>query len=308
MLWRPKLMLFKPEVTYGVDPAPTGAANAIVIKNAKIMPFEGQDMDRALENPWFGQSGTIPLDAHVKMTFETELVGSGTAGTPPGWGPLARACGMAQTIVAATSVTYSPVDTGQESATMYFNVDGMLFTVKGARGTCKVAVNAQGIPVMQWEFTGLYEAPTTAALAVPTYGGFPDPQGVTRVNTPTFTVNGVALPMKAFSFDVGNTIENRFLINLHEVTITDRMETCEFTIQTPALATFNPWALAEARTPVALALLHGTVAGRRVALNVPALQIQRPANFDQDQGVVQQTINAIPLRQSATPAFTIVCT
>lgn len=308
MFWRKKLLMAKTEVTYGVDSTPTGLANAILTKNLKIMPFEGQDMDRALDTPWFGNTGTIPLDAHVKITFETELQASGTAGTAPAWGPLALACGMAQTIVAVTSVTYSPVDAAQGSAVLYVNIDGMLFVAPGARGNCKLGLNAQGIPVLMWEFTAIYQAPTTTAMAVPTYTGFIDPLGATRVNTPTFTVNAVALEMKTFSFDVGNQLSNRFLINSHEVLITHRMETCEFSIQTPALATFNPWALAEARTPVVLAMVHGTAAGRRVALNVPALQIQRPANFDQDQGVVQQTINAIPLRATSTPAFTLVCT
>lgn len=308
MFWRKKLLMFKTEVTYGTDPVPTGAANAIVVKNLKVMPYEGQDMDRALDNPWFGQSGTIPLDAHVKMTFETELQASGTAGTAPGWGPLALACGMSQTIVAVTSVTYAPVDAAQGSATIYLNIDGMLFAATGARGTCKLQVNAQGIPVLMWEFTALYQAPTAVAMATPTYTAFPDPLGATRVNTPTFTVNAVAVEMKGFTFDVGNKIENRFLINAHEVMITDRMESAEFTLQTMALATFNPWALADARTSVALAMLHGTTAGRRVALNIPAMQIQRPADFGEDQGVVQQTINAIPLRTSATAAWSIVCT
>lgn len=303
-----RVLMFKTEVTYGVDAVPTGAANAILAKNIKIQPYEGQDMDRDLDYPWFGQSGTIPLDAHVKITFETELQASGAAGTAPAWGPLAIACGMSQTIVAATSVTYSPVDAAQGSATIYLNVDGMLFAAPGARGTCKLSLNAQGIPVLMWEFQAIYQAPTAAAMGTPSYAAFPDVQGATRSNTPTFTVNGVALEMKAFTFDVGNELQNRFLINFHEVMITNRLESCEFTIQTMPLATFNPWALAEARAPVALALQHGTAAGRRVALNVPVLQIQRPADFGEDQGVGQQTLNAIPVRGSATPAFSIVCT
>lgn len=306
--WRSKLLLLKSEGTYGVDPIPTGAANAILVKNPKIMPFEGQDMDRGLDTPWFGQTGTIPLDAFSKVTFETELQASGTPGTAPGWGPLALACGMAQTVVASTSVTYSPVDVGQGSATLYLNVNGLQFITTGARGTCKLTLDAQGIPVLAWEFTGLYQAPTAVAMPVPTYTAFLDPLGATRVNTPVFTIAGTALEMKSFSFDVGNAIENRFLINSQEVLISNRMESCEFTLQTQTLATFNPFALAEARTSVVLALQHGTVAGRRVALNVPALQIQRPANFGEDKGIVQQTINAIPLRLSATPAFSIVCT
>lgn|GEM_PF-905819 len=306
--WRNKLLLLRTKATYGISPGPTGLANAILVKNIKIMPFEGQDMDHALDNPCFGQSGSIPLDAFQKISFETELQGSGTAGNAPGWRPLALACGMSQTVAAAVSVTYSPVDTGQGSATIHMNVNGVNFVISGARGTCKLQLDAQGIPVLAWEFTGLYQAPTAVAMPTPTYTAFPDPQGATRINTPTFTVNGVSLEMKSFAFDVGNQIENRFVINSHEVLIANRMESCEFTIQTPTLASFNPWALAELRTPVALALLHGRVAGWRVALTIPALQIQRPASFDQDQGVVVQTINAIPLRASATAALSIVCT
>jgi hypothetical protein len=44
----------------------------------------------------------------ARMTFETPLKGSGVAGTPPEISALFRACGLCETTVGGTSVTYAP--------------------------------------------------------------------------------------------------------------------------------------------------------------------------------------------------------
>src|ERR1044072_5812257 len=102
--WREKVLLAKIEATYGVDPAPTGGANAILATNCELRPMEGEDVSRQLERPFLGAQETVAVSLHSILTFSTELAGSGTAGVAPGWGPLARAAAMAQAIVADTSV------------------------------------------------------------------------------------------------------------------------------------------------------------------------------------------------------------
>ena len=62
-----------------------------------------------------------------------ELAGSGTAGTAPRYGALLQACGLSETIVASTSVTYAPVSSAFSSATIYFNNDGIRHILTGCR-------------------------------------------------------------------------------------------------------------------------------------------------------------------------------
>lgn len=132
--WRKKVVLAKIEATYGAVVSMTGAANAMLVKDLKIMPMEGQDIERGLDLPWFGNDGTIPADLHVKVTFKIELEGSGTLGVAPRYSVFLRACGLQETIVALTSVTYTPIAPLHESATLTWNVDGLQQLVKGLRG------------------------------------------------------------------------------------------------------------------------------------------------------------------------------
>jgi hypothetical protein len=93
--WRKKTLLAKIEGTYNTDPTPTGAANAILAVEVEWDPMLGEDVNRNLELPAFGNQGTVPIDLHGRLSFKVELAASGAAGTAPAWGPLLRACGVA---------------------------------------------------------------------------------------------------------------------------------------------------------------------------------------------------------------------
>ena len=125
MYWNEKTLLLKAETTYGTDPTPTGAANAILATDVRLSPMEGQDVDRMLDLPFMGASGTVAAGLHAKISFKVEVKGSGAAGTPPAFGPILRACGCAEVIVASTSVTYSRVSKNHGSATIYMNIGGV---------------------------------------------------------------------------------------------------------------------------------------------------------------------------------------
>lgn len=131
--WKSKVVLAKIEASYGVDPVPTGAANAIQLKNVNFQPMEGTSENRELETPYLGGQSEIPAGLHAKLTGEIELVGSGTAGTAPGWGPIARALGMAEVIMGATSVTYNPISSAMESVAVYFWIGDTRHVMLGCR-------------------------------------------------------------------------------------------------------------------------------------------------------------------------------
>lgn len=214
MFWRLQALLAKIETTYGTDSAPTGAANAILASNVKISPMEGNDVKREFERPALGGRPSIAAGLFSKITFQVEVKGAGTAGTAPAIAVLLRACAMAETIVVATSVTYNPVSANHESATIYFNSDGVNYVLRGARGTFKYMLNAQGIPMLEFELTGLFSQPAAVAMPVPNYGTqlTQMPQVATTANTPTFTLGGVSLPLRTFTFSAGNEVRPRLLV------------------------------------------------------------------------------------------------
>lgn len=302
MFMRLQALLVKAETVYGTDPVPTGAANAILAQNVKINPMKGTDVKRDYDRPYFSADPTVPVGLHMSISFEVELKGSGVAGTAPAFGPLLRACKWAQVLVAITSVTYTPHSGTQESCTIYWYLDGQLYKLVGARGTFTYKLNAQGIVVLAFEMTGLWTAPTTVAIPTVTLGTQLSqiPQVATSVNTPTFTFGGTPLVLRSVTFDAGNEVKPRFLIGSESIIITDAKESVKFTIETPALGTFNPIAVAAAATTAAIMLVHGTGAGKICTLNMPAVQLSRPEGLDDQDGMVENSLAGVPLPVAAT--------
>lgn len=308
---RKKLILAKIETAYGTDSAPTGALNAILARKIRIEPMLGEDVSRELDQPYMGAQPTIPAGLHAKVTFEVELEPFGTAGTAPGWGVLLRGCAMAQTIAAGVSVTYNPVTDAHEALSIYLWHDGVRYVLLGARGSVKFMIAAEAIPVMEFTFTGLWQVATDAALPAPTYSAFKNPIVANKTNTPVFSVAGAStLTMKEFTFDLGNDVQNRFLIGAAaaQVIIVDRAPALEMTVEAEPMSVFNPFTLARDQTTVAVVLQHGVAAGRRATLNLPRLQLQRPDSPTEDQGRVMWPLKGVPLPNTGNDEFTLVLT
>ncbi|PKP71851.1 MAG: hypothetical protein CVT82_00325 [Alphaproteobacteria bacterium HGW-Alphaproteobacteria-4] len=306
--WRTKILLAKIETSYGVDAAPSGAANAILATDVALTPMDGSDVSRNLELAYLGAQATIPAELNAKLTFKVELAGSGAAGTAPAWGPLLRGCGVAEVISAGVSVAYNPVSEAHESLTLHLWIGDTRYVLKGARGNAKINVGAQAIPYLEFSFTGLFSAPAETARVIPTLTGFQKPDLATSANTPVFTLDAAALVLRSFVLDLGNQIENRFLIGSEAVLITEKADTIEAKVEAVALTTFNPFAKALAQDSVALALTHGTVAGQIAALSVPAAQMQRPQGLENAQNIKEWPLRLVPLPGTGNDQWTLTLT
>lgn len=296
--WRSKILLAKIETTYSTDAAPTGAANAILANEVTLSPMEGNDVSRDLDLPYLGAQGTIPTELHAKLAFKVELVGSGTAGMAPGWGPLLRGCGVAEVITAGTSVAYNPVSDAHESITLHLWIGATRYAIVGARGNCRLRIEAQKIPYLEFEFTGLFTLPAETARVTTTLTAFQKPDVVARANTPVFTLDGASLVMRSFLINLGNAVEGRFLVGSEDILITDKAETIQTSIEAVPLTTFDPFAKAASQAAVAVALTHGTVAGRRVQIAVPKAQVQRLQGLENSQNIKEWPLRMVPLPNS----------
>jgi hypothetical protein len=306
--WKTKLLLAKVETTYGTDPTPTGAANAILATNIVLSPMEGDDVSRDLERPYFGAQGMIPTGLRVRLQFRVELVPSGAAGTAPAWGPILRACGVAETISAGVSVTYSPITASQESATIWIWHGNTKQVINGWRGTATFKVTAQGIPYIEFDGTGLYADPAEAAQLSPTYTAFKKPSIGTKTNTPTFTINAVAMVLREFALALNNQVEPRLLIGLEEIIIVDRNELCSARVEAVPVSTFNPYALAKAQTSVAISLIHGLGAGNIATFAISAAQLKRLSGFENSQNVMEWPLELVPLPTSGNDQWSLALT
>lgn len=293
MFWDIQLITAKEETVYGTDSEPTGAANAVLVQNAKLTPMAATEVTRQHSRPYQGARPSLLVGKHMKLTFEVEAKGSGVAGTVPGYAVLLRSCKLAEVIVADTSVTYNPVSTAHKSCSIYFYIDGILFKMVGCRGDWKYKLNADGIVVIEFTFTGLFTNPTSVAVPAPTYGSqlTQVPLEATTETVPTFSIGSfLTAGLRNFSFNAGNNVVFRNLIRRRQVMITGSDETIDFQIEAEALATFDPFALASAGTTQAVSLIHGVTAGSIVTLSVARFQILNPGDLQQQDGVVEYAL------------------
>ena len=185
-LTRKRSILAKIESTYGTDSVPTGAANAILIKNLNVTPLASTIVGRDLIRPYFGEFDQLTANTHVECDFEVEMAGAGTAGTAPAYGPLLRACAMSETLIAAavtgtaqagstTSITLavgsSAVDgfyVGAVLTTTGGTGSGQTATITAYNGTTKVASAtfsvAPGATTTYSIAAGAYYKPLSATL------------------------------------------------------------------------------------------------------------------------------------------------
>jgi hypothetical protein len=282
LLTRKRTILAKIETTYGTDPTPTGAANAILVRNMSITPLNAENVSRDLVRPYLGASEQLIASAYVSIEFEVEMAGSGTAGTAPAYGSLLQACGMSETVVAVTSVTYAPVSSAFKSVTLYYNVDGVLHKITGARGNVELTINSRQIPVFKFTFTGLYNAPTDTAAPSVTYTSFQTPLAANSDNTTGFSLFTYAGAMESMSINFNNAIQYRSLIGAEDVLMTDRQVSGQVMFEAPTIATKDFFSLALGTTLGALDITHGTTAGNKVQITSSRVDVSNPSYQDQN--------------------------
>lgn len=295
--WRNRALMVKPEVTYGVDVVPTGAANAMLATNVSLDPLLGEDLSRDLVLPFMGHQGIILDGNYARLSYEIEIAGSGVAGTAPAVGPCLRASGFQEIITANQKVEYKPVSKLFESTTHYFNIDGVNHVLVGTRGTMTFGLTPRQIPRFVFTMTGLIGTIADAALPIVDVTKFIAPVPVNKANT-AFSLFGYAGACEGITFDLANQIEPRMLINSETVEQTDRQMTGSAIMEATHLADKNWFQIARAHTKGVLSAQQGTVAGNIVKFDAPAVQIGRPT-YGETQRIMN---NTLPLMFTPTTA------
>lgn len=305
--WKKKAVLLKLDAVHGTDPVPTGAVNWFEARSVQLTSFDAETAERNIELPYMGNGGKAIAARWSKLSFEIALAGSGAAGTAPKWAPMMLACGFAETVTAGVSAAYNLVSESFDSATAYLNIDGVLYKFISARGNVSCKLSAKGLPMLAVELTSLYTAPAADAMPVVDRTGWTIEDAVNSVNTGKVTLNAVDLAFSSLEWNCGNQIARIALPGpQEEVAITDRKPTAALTVLAPALATFDPYALASAGTAVALTNTHGTVAGKKVQTDLKV--VVTGVKEDQVEGMLayQLTLEPTPAAGNDEIAITVL--
>lgn len=310
MKTRKKALLVAPETEYGAG-ADLVDAVLLVVSELDSSPYEGSRIERTRMREQFGADAEINAGPNVQVTTTVPLAGSGAAGTPPNFGMLLRACGLAETIdntVDSEKVEYRPATDDHESFCVWFVEDGQLQKVPGVRGTLEANFPAGEFPTAAYTLTGLYQRPEVHAGPLSqTLSDIEDEIPVNKQNTGTFSVHGHQGCGQSLTLTLGNEVTYRNLIGCESVMITNRVVTGQVEIEAPDLATKNYFTAIESHetvTAAAIAFEHGKTAGNIITLSAPKVQLSTLSRTDSD-GIVHYQMDTRYLPDEGDDEFVL---
>lgn len=265
----------KIETTYGTPPAFNQATDALLLyENQNPIQVEPNVIDIVPIRPSFTKVKSIIGRQLYRFSGVTFLQGPENlgAGTPWRFGPLLRACGLQQTVNAASSIIYAPRSSNFESLAMELYMDGYKHVMAGAYGTVTFEAAAGEGMRCTFDMTGLYAEPTVVAIPA---------QTLETVKAPTFVsasafIAGQAVVLKSVRFTLGVAVSERLDANaanaLAGLIITDRNPTVEMVVEVDTFFR-NYFADLTAATTHALSWTLGTTSGNRTVFSFPQAQL-----------------------------------
>ncbi len=283
MLKTRAVVLAKTEATYGVDPTPSAADNAILCE-APEFELLGKKLERNNVKSHFGSLPPVNVGEGLKISLTCELKGSGAAGTAPEIGPLLKACGLDETVVTDTSVTYTPSSDSfnHDSVAIYFYQHDILHKILGARGTCSIEAKAGEYAKISFEMTGLYAGPADDSIPTPTFNTTLPPV----FKNASLAIDSYAAIIENLKADLGCEIARRPSANaatgILEYLIKERAVSGEIDPEAVALATKDFWSMWEDSDQVAFTATIGQTAGNICTVTAPAVVLDQPKYGDRE--------------------------
>jgi len=285
-----KIILCKIETTYGVDAAPVVGTDAMAVLNFSCNPVNGRYAERNQALPYFGNRGQIAVGETMTMEFDVEIAGAGAVATKPAYGPLMRCCGVSETVTPTTGpVTYAPISENEESATIWFNWDGLMHKMVGAYGSMEWRFQEGAFPVIHFTVEGTVGGITDGSLGAPTLTGFQAPKAVTKANT-TFTLHGYAAPLQSLTITQGNEHVYKNRPNSERIYFTNRVSRGQVVLELPLVAVKDYLGICRSEATGALALVQGTTAGQKVLIDAGQVQLLNP-RYSEDSNIAMLTMD-----------------
>lgn len=270
-------VLCKVEGTPGTAETLAGT-DMVLVENFKFTPNYG-------DNPNTSMSGTTDAEVGASglqvggVEFDVVLKGSGTAGTAPEWRDLIMLCGFSETVVGATSVTYSPA-AAESYYTIGFILPGLggagedrLQRLQGCQGNAKFTFKAGDLRRMHVSATGGIVGPAdSTVLSSPTW----DTTAPTAFLNDAVVVHGTTLAFETLEFDMGRTVGYRTNANSSTGILTSQIGkgrvTGSIDFEVEKVATFDLDTRIRANTTGALAMTPVATAGNKVAVSLPKIR------------------------------------
>lgn len=258
----------KIETTTGTPITLTTGDAGFIIYDAKI-----SRSNSPTQRPKEGSSSNLAPVAGAeqgKFSFKTHVYNAASA---PQWlTVLLLGCG----VQVSSGGVYSPLTGPSTTLTIGHNQNGTLKRISGAMGNVKFTGEAGKQMIAEWEFEGLWQPPTTAAILVPTDSGAQPP----RFANSAITVATVPYPISKFEFDFGNKIVMRQdpadPTGFRAAFIADRVPMIKLDPEAVALGTQDWHAAQAAGTTYAFSAAIGSVSNNILTFAAPAIALNNP--------------------------------
>jgi hypothetical protein len=277
------VVLAKVEATYEQDPTPTAADNAVEAYDVEL-EVSPEMIQRNPGNSDLSMYPELRGATFCSLKFWTPVRGSGTAGTAPKSSGLMKACGLGETVVSSTSVTYAPVSVSMVGVTIWVYIDGICHKVTGCVGTFELDFTAGQMGKISFEFKGVYAIPTDISIVTPTF----DTTTPQIVKGCTMTLGSYAAIIEKLSIKQGNKIADRKDFNQAEAykgfAITGREPEGSVTIEAVLRGATNAdfFSYFHSRTVKALSMVLGGTAGNIATLVASYTYLRAPKYVDTD--------------------------
>jgi hypothetical protein len=280
------------QAAIGTAAAPTGAANAVLVSNMNLTPLDAQNISREIIRGFFGGAEQLVGPASVKLSYEVELAGSGTAGTAAPWGQLVQGCAVGEGILATPARTeYTPASSGLKALTHYYYDDGVLHKLTDCMGDCTLSAKVGERPLLKFDWIGL-DGGVSAASDTGTFTAWKKPVAVTKANVVDITLGGTyaagaitggtLYSSTGIEAKFGNQVKFNAMLGSETVDITDREGTGSIELDLTAAQEVALMAAVKANTTQSLAFAIGTTAGNKILFFAPAAQLLNPKKVDRN--------------------------
>lgn len=284
-----------------------GTAETLTADDAAFNVFDADLQPGADFQERPGQAGHSPLKGVLgrrsgTCNFAVEAHGSGVAESAggesvPAWAKVfLPACGMKQAAadspvfnVSSTSPTGGATAVAVRTITLGLFEDGLFKVLSGCMGNVSVALVAGEKAMLNFEFSGVWAAPTDVALIAPDYPS---------VLPPRFAGGAVTYATKTpvlseMTIDVGNNVVLRpdatQAAGIISALITGRRTTVSMNPETNLVATHDKYGAWLASTEGALSAALGAGAdGNTLTFGAPAAQISEIKGGDRDGVAVDE--------------------
>jgi hypothetical protein len=289
-------VLIKLEVTEGLDPTPTPAADAVEIFGIKVTPTS-DTITQTPNKTFFVNDKVSYPNKRYDISFDFYMTGAGStalaAGTPPPYNVIMLTAGHAGVGSAAVDYRYLPVTGSANSSTIYFWQDKVLMKAHALKGSITDKMIIGDVRLASFKGTALYVSPVDNTISgTPDFSAFRqsledgEPESICMVH-------GVEVHGRSYSFDQNSTNEFYETTKVKRVVNTNRQAKGTLVVALETLADFNSYALWESEAGGEIYWETGVTPGDIVRISHPNAQVAVPDNAG-DKGVTQQSFEIIP--------------